>query len=151
MTPPQTFTVAVHNRTRPAVTRDDYETARTALAQVAAETGYRITTGPRVIADQYVASLGMYEAVYSATGRLVISPSIGSPDGNTAVMVLRAHRTPLHGFQVLTGAVETALTTRQPLAALVALHLLHMPVATNTALASASDAVTGIFQPRETR
>ena len=65
--------------------------------------------------------------VYGSQATHSRPPGSSDADGEA----LRAHRTPLHSTQVITCAVERAVIYREPLAALVALHLLHLPATTN--------------------
>jgi len=70
--------------------------------------------------------------------------SLGSPDADG--VALRAHRTPLHSTQVITCAVERAVIYREPLATLVALHLLHIPATTNEQAERTHEALKALFE-----
>ncbi|AEM88894.1 hypothetical protein [Streptomyces violaceusniger] len=58
---------------------------------------------------------------------------------------LCAHRASLHAMQVITGSVTRALDGREPLTALVALNLLHVPVTSNAQAARDAETLGALF------
>jgi len=145
------FRILMKNRDRAPVSPEDRGFARQGLVQLAEAEGYKLTGDMALLSSDYYDEERVYIAAYGsyAVRDEAVAARQGAqaaPQGRTDVLALRAHRTPLHSTQVITSAVERALTSRKPLAALVALHLLHIPATSNEEAGQAHGTLKTIFE-----
>lgn len=136
MSDARTMTIILKHRERPPVTDEDRDTARIGLVQDAGRQGCILISSPILVSSERDDRNGLYEAVWYARVRLASTPWVPHRPG-PALLALRAHRTSLHAENVITAHVTDALSSREPMAAAVALNLLGCP----TGLGSFADHV----------
>ncbi|MFD8340306.1 hypothetical protein ACFV42_48175 [Streptomyces solisilvae] len=157
--PPRYVSVLMKDPQRAPVTDAYRDVARDALTQLAEANGMMLTGGLVVTGTGYSETERLYVASYGshavrdpgASIAFIDSPDVctqypGATSTRARLMSLRAHRSPLHAMQVITSSVDHALETREPLAALVALHLLRIsPTSDRTRAARTHHILGSIF------
>ncbi|MEW1679363.1 hypothetical protein AB0O47_39850 [Streptomyces noursei] len=167
-------TIILKSQTTMPVSVQDYAVARAALDQEAESQGRMLTGAHMVTHRGYSTAEALYVAHY--IGWTIADPQAdaavcaggyqqyaGAGSHRAAIATLRAHRMPLHAAQATARAVTDALTPDYPAylnaagrrrhaqrAALVALHMLGMPMESNASTARAGAAVRAIFEPPAT-
>lgn len=161
MTERRTFSLIMKLRLHTPAHEADFLIARQALEQEAEEHNHILSGAVRCSHAAYSAQEGLYVAVFVCEGiplpmtTRYAGPrtAVGTPCTVAEAMAVRAHYTPLRSAQIRTDAVQAALDAEDPregaLRALIALHLLGMPVDSNLNAGRAARALGRVFGPAD--